>query len=504
MRSFMRISLSFVGSALAWWSPARKREAPYSTGFYSVRATSGIFSKGQELIHPQVETSSRVPTHIGGNVLVSGLSEETLLRIVGKIHQFENEVLTMDGGMSHEEVHADPGTVSVQRPNCEIVLQNGICRNSRAAASSRDEVAAECYLDLDEDPLLSEYIFSKLADTEGLGSGVVSLSPKTPAVCTDVVASSDRKHPHPLFTRTLVFRSPGPSLAEYFKTAPVTKDRYIIATRMFIQSLHMLKMLHHAGLVHGNLSDENIRFYELSVPTNLVTEDAYLVFSDFSKSRFYPNELGTKSLIHENIWPIESHSSLFELRGHRYGRRDDIYRLFETYMGWMIGDVFWQDMEVFANMDKQRQIGKVTRKIAGIEAKSRLELVKRDLDFFKTKKEAGRVFNVLLDFDADFKREVNGNKQLKTILERPYLEKLESLLGDDDKFHLIIVRLTRMLNYVRGKSGYVQGPVDGGVKTTGFLDQDDMGVDLVIADSNPSYRWLAQMAKKIEGILLGN
>ena len=275
----------------------------------------------------------------GGSLTVGSVIYKKQIPKSGKIDPSMTRANKCNDGPSCSMVDETQTLLLVEVSNCDFVASNRLCRLERQAKSISHP---GCYLDYDEDPLLSEYVFASTASYFRLGVPVEGLSARKSVNCDNT--TPDRKHP--LFSRVLVTKPPGESLSRHFSGMGMTIDRFKEATNLFIKCLSLIKSLHFRGIVHGNLSDNKIHFFDETKQR--------LVLSGFESARFYPTELGTPPIIHEGVWEKKKYTSLYQLRGNRYGRRDDIFRLFEAYAGWMIGPKFWSDMSKFSAPFKLR------------------------------------------------------------------------------------------------------------------------------------------------------
>ena len=520
----------YIIAVYGWWSPQTPNDPPYSMGFFCwLNQKRGLFGKVGEVRHAVIKAPISVSVDGRSDWAVFGLDHTLLIRSSEFLEGLQREVLASDyictnqsGCMSHlrifdgtiavgestykaswsavkdgpnnviecrdsPECHESMDVVLIKKSNCGVVEENLICRDARKIQQNLNPT---CFLERDEDPLLSEYLFSRLADAEGIGAEIEKLSSKSPENCR--TKSSEQ---HPVFSRVLIVSAPGKSLSELISSLPMGIDRFVIATRMFIQCLDLIKMLHVRGVVHGSLTDKVIRFAS-DIPSTDLSSDTYhrLVLTDFGSARFYPTELGTPSKIMRGVWSMNPHSTPFELSGHRYGRRDDVYRLFEAYIGWLSGSMYWGDMQLFSGLglrdaDKQE---------------TRLEFLKKNLDFFKSYHTESKTPNVPLDFDPGLKRLIKNDERIRDAIYWPYLRELETILSEQD-FHMVSIHLTRMMQYLRGGRNMLGGAIPKSPRSTlvsDFLNQDDMGQDLENADSNPSYKWLAYKANNIHDILI--
>lgn len=549
-----------------WRSFETPKEVPYSTGFFAVSIRrKGLWGKSVEIHHPTSTDPISFSVDPTKNWAAFGLDGDMLIESLNSLFSYQQEVLRDDkacssgsgcglvsgetvtlgdsiyktteqatetGGSIAEKCTGSDGSsicsvlapndriLLTKKSNCGEVSDNAKCKNVRNLTV---DLIPVCLLERDEDPIFSEYVFSRLAYAQGLGAKVERISSKQPETCS---ASFPQ---HPVFSRVLIVSLPGISLSEYFETVPMSIDRFLIATRLLVQSLDLIKMLHMRGVVHGSLTDHSIRFAE-DVPDSSYSNTPRLVLTNLSAARFYPSEIGTPSKIERGIWPISPYSSPYELSGHRYGRRDDVFRLFEAYIGWLSGPVFWRDMQLFTKLGPRSMPGLPRTNIE----QSRLELFKYNMDFFKpcikNKKTRGdplkptpqrspgrpkkdmslpetspREPNIALQFDAGLPRLIGSNPEFNEAIYRSYLEELENILGKDD-FQKVSVHLTRMMDYLRGELRNPTISAWGGDRSqwtlvTDFLKADNEGQTISNADSNPAYTWLAQKANLIFNIL---
>jgi hypothetical protein len=156
-----------------------------------------------------------------------------------------------------------------------------------------------------DDPLFKEYIIMKILDGAKLASKVYALS-------------APGSSPPDCYVRAMIMDPEGPSLADLM--ARLSYQQIIQLGKMTIDKL---STLHDEGFVHGNI-----------LPINVHLAGSEIHFSDFSHSKYFPNEIGTTTV----TGSISAASSHWELRGERFGRRDDVFRAIEMTAALLSGD----------------------------------------------------------------------------------------------------------------------------------------------------------------------
>ena len=137
--------------------------------------------------------------------------------------------------------------------------------------------------------------------------------------------------------RLLVEELVGPTIGAYFEK--FTRDEnpeelslndVVFASQIFAKSIAMLRELHAIGIVHGDFHYGNLAFR-----SNEAGGTLDLVFIDFGTAKFFPDDhLNTDYKISTIRYMFFSLNLLspYQLNGHILGRRDDIYRAFESFV----------------------------------------------------------------------------------------------------------------------------------------------------------------------------
>jgi serine/threonine protein kinase len=101
--------------------------------------------------------------------------------------------------------------------------------------------------------------------------------------------------------------------------ADIEGIRFII--RSGLETVRMLRVLHDNGFIHGDIHSGNVA----------LKDDTGRRFSliDFGLAKFFPVEIGTPDVLPGPITVAASLLSPWHLRGHRLGRRDDVFRAIE-------------------------------------------------------------------------------------------------------------------------------------------------------------------------------
>lgn len=158
-----------------------------------------------------------------------------------------------------------------------------------------------------EDPLFKEYMIMRILEGSKLASKVYALS---------IPGSS----PRDCYVRAMIMDPEGPSLAGLLGTLS-----YQEIIQLGKKTIDKLSSLHDEGFVHGNI-----------LPINVHRKGSDVIFSNFSHSKYFPNEIGTTAGT-GSIMPTSA-SSHWEIRGERLGRRDDVFRAIEMTAALLSGD----------------------------------------------------------------------------------------------------------------------------------------------------------------------
>ena len=132
----------------------------------------------------------------------------------------------------------------------------------------------------------------------------------------------------------LVMERAGMDLRTYFERLTPKLSWLGLARRavtLTIAIVRRIRELHDNGVVHGAIRGSNILFKSRSDGQNSVEmhEFTELVFIDFDKAVFFPDQLGSPDKAPREPSPAPTRLSPWQLAGYRLGRRDDLYGALE-------------------------------------------------------------------------------------------------------------------------------------------------------------------------------
>ena len=183
-----------------------------------------------------------------------------------------------------------------------------------------------------EHPLVRELVFQEFAAQLGIAPVALYLShsmqlPEWSE--TKLAGFCD----HPIYNqfpnvRFLVMERVGANLSKVWHAIADEMDLGFLI-RLLARSMELLRTLHMAGLVHGDIHVGNIAFRDSEAEWDRRNPD--LVLIDFGKARFYPFD--DDELLAAKAQPSDRihHLSPWEIAGHRKAPRDDVYRLVEVF-----------------------------------------------------------------------------------------------------------------------------------------------------------------------------
>ena len=237
--------------------------------------------------------------------------------------------------------------------NCREVFWNKKCDRDWAFSYHLD---GTCYTQQDEDPLLREYVVTRIISERAIAAGqkfsphVITLSPPVVIPFHDGGGNSPKTNfsyisTHPsrceddqrVFARLLVEEKVGPTLSRCLRSPaerPEGRDLVVFAIRAFIRLIELLERIHSIGYIHADIHPGNIAFKNPNSDCDF-NHPENLIFIDFGMSEFFPHDLGKVHIMAEGteLYPDLNPAflSVFELGYFRHGRRDDVYRVFQIF-----------------------------------------------------------------------------------------------------------------------------------------------------------------------------
>ena len=264
--------------------------------------------------------------------------------------------------------------------NCKEIQRNARCDKVWKDSELEDrEIPGLCLFQYDEDPLLTEYVVTKILSSGGgdhhlvVGPEVVTLSPSVPLpgtgpyekinfkVLEDRESSVMCQGNPKVFVRLLVEEKVGPTLSRCMFTSrvqrPTGENLVRFATGAFIRLTQLLKEIHSIGYIHADIHSGNVAFKDQNSGCDFEHPEN-LIFIDFGNAEFFPHDIGKPASMKDFV-PLrgageaasfsipsgrELYSSLnpvslsiFELDNYRRGRRDDVYRIFQIFIDTLSG-----------------------------------------------------------------------------------------------------------------------------------------------------------------------
>jgi hypothetical protein len=354
--------------------------------------------------------------------------------------------------------------------NCRQMKRNEDCdlRWSKSASSRRSQVPPACLMQSDQDPLLSEYVFTRIVSTQSERTcpSVFTLSPpvvlperRNQKTTMEIHEKIGFQHCAELNSsiRLIVEEQVGSTLNRCFDSviALPPRDLVIFATNAFIRIIQLLHQIHTLGIIHGDIHAGNIAFASLDgCPLDSPQE---LVLIDFGFAEFFPADLGKEPFVGFGVYGNSNPAFLspFELAGFRRGRRDDIYRAFEMYIHMLTkGDL----RTVFA-YTKRNYEGTAHRLLAHMKSSMMLTADEPDAMRYQTLFTRGT--------DVNLARVINRY---------PGIGHIRTAFRSDESWLKICSIFSKLELYVRGLSD---------------------SKPLSSPDSQPDYEWLLGQAHKI-------
>lgn len=242
--------------------------------------------------------------------------------------------------------------------NCRSINANKSCEENWRRRE-KSEVRGACKIQQDEDQLLNEYIVTKIVweshrgrDTSSspISPTVLFLSPPVliPSIqnwkINFALYAKDLEYCQEIRSsiRLIVEERVGRDLEHclYLQSVlgvPEGKELVRFATRAFIRVIQLLQKLHEIGFIHGDIHYGNIAFqnYEAHEGEGCDFENPEsLLLIDFGLAEFFPADFGKNEQSPDTLYARGNPEvlSLFELKGYRRSRRDDVLRAFEMYI----------------------------------------------------------------------------------------------------------------------------------------------------------------------------
>ena len=297
----------------------------------------------------------------------------------------------LDHLVVHDDSHVLMGTRDLDffkvifkyQTNCFAVLWNQMC--------AEDEPPPVCrYAEQDPDALFREYEITKTVFDQ------LRIAPKAYLISEPVLITVENaknlKTDFKIFesentspekceavqstVRVIVEQLVGPTVSQLFKKQIGSKERLDLnemrlAAKVFHKSLIMLEQLHGIGIVHGDFHYGNLAFrknFDLSLSVTR-EDDLDLVLIDFGLATFWRNQPPSDPSFYRFYFQYPAWISPYQLEGHRVGRRDDLFRSFESFMDVLVSGSIGRLFLLADRLDR------------GIESRPRLRILKKNMDF---------------------------------------------------------------------------------------------------------------------------
>ena len=294
----------------------------------------------------------QIPKMLGSIHLDNTLSETPLPGVTYRLFRefkkrFNNRVFRGEcSDCSHREV------IVKYQTNCDAIVRNEHCRNSN--------LNDFCPLLRDEDPLVKEFVISKIFQSTGICPAVLILSSPESLLVPGISAGKKlhklnfkmlknekwrdlclhQKYPIAPTVRMIVEEKMGKNIMQYYREdlvgnfGKLTVPKLIDSVVLFIRIIQAIQIFHDYGFVHGDIHAGNI---VVRKNKREYKSDWDVVLIDFGYSKFFPVEFGTPEMIETDVYKDLNPALLssFQIRGYRVGRRDDVFRAFEILVNFL-------------------------------------------------------------------------------------------------------------------------------------------------------------------------
>ena len=259
-------------------------------------------------------------------------------------------VSVLRGSLKYDSDSVSPkSAIFKYQLNCDNIYLNKECESQMTTGT----VTPRCSRQWDEDPLLTEYVFSRVI-TNHFGKSTNKICPRVFSLSPPVEIEQNLPkidfgimHKYGSFCRQLnssfrviVEEEIGSTTDKCWgESAPENRsDVAKFAIGAFIQTIKLLRDIHSIGILHGDIHSGNIAFRSPSLGCDFHHPEN-LILIDFGLAEFFPADLGKPILTAPGAYDALNPVLItqFELLGYRRGRRDDIYRALQELISALSG-----------------------------------------------------------------------------------------------------------------------------------------------------------------------
>ena len=369
---------------------------------------------------------------------------------------------------------------------CDLEWEKSLGQTKRgltAMTTDTTSISPFCYSQMDEDILIDEFVISKILSPLDICPKVYFLSravefPKTIFTVKTNFGLLEKSAANTIRNqcidssssiRLIVEEAIGSFLDRCLSNnrsssslSYPAKQFGQFAVRAFKQIIKLLRRMHTAGFIHGDIHLGNIGFRGVMQGCDFDNPEDLLLI-DFGMSEFFPQDLDKEKLVGPGLFKRYNPALLspFELAGFRRGRRDDIYRAFDVFMNILTRNKiygFYQDIVKNHKLDHEQ-----------------MSLIKAHLDLIVAEPDLGRFAYYL-------------GPPLKS-LPQEIAPSINNFAGfakvKDEIFSSYWNQAARI---IKNMHEYVRG--------------NDLVRPISSPDSEPDYEWLIQQANNLESYLL--